>query len=121
MKIQDKDLVLGIAHDITDRKHMEEAVKESEEKFRLLAENSPDLIYQLDVDGKVIYCSPAVEKVLGLKVDEIIGATFKNFISEENMARGFELMENLIEGRSVEPLELKMTTKNGSAIQFTVL
>jgi PAS domain-containing protein len=45
VKIKDQTLVLGIARDITERKHAEKALKESEEKFRMLAEKSANMIF----------------------------------------------------------------------------
>ncbi len=45
-------------------------IKESEERFRNLSDNSPDIIYQLDINGKFKYVNPAWEEVLGHDKDE---------------------------------------------------
>src|SRR3954470_25068342 len=52
--------VQGMARDITDRKAAEEAVKESEEKFRSIVETTNEWIWAIDVDGNYTYTNPAI-------------------------------------------------------------
>ena len=59
--------------DITDRKHAEEALRQSEERFRQVAENVGDFIWEVDASGLYHYTSPSVEKILGYKPDELVG------------------------------------------------
>lgn len=59
--------------DISERKCMEEVMHASEQKFRTLAENSPDPIYRYDRDCRRLYVNPIVGKIIGLPVDELIG------------------------------------------------
>ena len=65
----------GIAHDITDRILMEKKLKDEEQRFRALADQSSDIIALLNREGKIIYENQAVEKILGLKREARIGAT----------------------------------------------
>jgi PAS domain-containing protein len=59
-----------------ERRRTEEALKESEEKFRDLVENITDIIYTIDTEGRITYMSPAIEAVLGYQPDEILGRSF---------------------------------------------
>ncbi len=75
--IKDKDRkVIGyasIARDITERKRMEKALRNSEEYFRALTENASDIITIVDANGIILYKSPSSERVLGYKREELIG------------------------------------------------
>ncbi len=70
---QGKQAILSIARNITERKRLEKALQESEERFRQVAENALEWIWEVDSDGLYTYASPAVEKLLGYKPEEIIG------------------------------------------------
>jgi len=62
-----------VVRDITERKHMEEALRRSEKRFRQVAENAKEWIWEIDADGCYTYTSPVVEQILGYTPQEILG------------------------------------------------
>ena len=55
-----------------ERKRVEEALRESEEKYRLLAESILDIVYEFDLEGKFIYVNEAATRMFGYSKDEIL-------------------------------------------------
>jgi PAS domain S-box-containing protein len=66
-------LLSGILTDITERKRMEEALKEREERYRSLLEGSPDITFIIDKDDRIVYVNSSAANFLGLPAQEIIG------------------------------------------------
>lgn len=83
-KVVDEQVEFGIAQDITSQKESENALLNSEQKFRLLAENSEDIISVHAIDGTIWYLSPSVLNVLGYEVDEIVGRSFSQYVHPED-------------------------------------
>ena len=83
-KVEDEQMEFGIAQDITFQKEAENALLNSEQKFRLLAENSEDIISVHAIDGTIWYLSPSVATVLGYEVDEVIGRSFEPYVHPED-------------------------------------
>ena len=65
--------IIGIMHDISDRKQMEEQLRFEEKRFRNLVEHSSDVIVVVNLEGNIVYQNPAIEKVLGYKPEERAG------------------------------------------------
>jgi len=65
--------ICGIARDITDLKKAEEALRASERAYATLVENAGDMIARFDTDLRHIYCNPAVERILGIPMNAMIG------------------------------------------------
>ncbi len=62
-----------LLHGIVQRSHVEHALRESEERFRSLVQNSSDIITVLGADGTIVYESPSIERILGYHPTELIG------------------------------------------------
>ncbi len=72
-RLEDKQFVIAVARDITERKKLEDALRQSEERFREVAEHEQEWIWEVDAEGIYTYASPVVEKMLGYKPEEVVG------------------------------------------------
>lgn len=78
-----------VASDITARKRAEEAIRRSEERFRLMVSNVKDYaIFLLDAEGRVVSWNEGAERIKGYRAEEIIGQHFSRFYSPEEVQRG---------------------------------
>jgi len=76
--------LVGIAQDITERKLAEDALQKSEKRFSDVADNALEWIWEVDTNGKYIYVSPAVERILGYKPKEILQKHFYDLFYPED-------------------------------------
>jgi len=105
--------VQGIARDITARKGAEEALKDSEEKFRSIVETTNEWIWAIDLDGNHTYTNPAIEHILGYKTEEILGANLLEFVHEEDRGELEQLLtQRISEGRGWTGLVLRWKHKH---------
>jgi PAS domain S-box-containing protein len=73
--------LIGSVHDITGRKRMEEALREREERYRLLTECMKDVVWQMDASMTFTYVSPSVLQQCGYTPEEVVGKRLSDFIT----------------------------------------
>lgn len=88
-----------VATDITDRKLAEDALRESEERYRMLAEHAFDGIAIQDFSGTILYVNQSIVQMLGYSgSDEILGKNTLSFIAPEYRELVIQDMQNVING-----------------------
>lgn len=77
--------IIGAVRDITERKLAEEALLKSEQLFRALIEQSFDAVTMIGADGKILYDSPSMTRLLGYRPEEKVGRNLSEFIPNEEL------------------------------------
>lgn len=83
--------VIEYVRDITERKRIEDALRESEEKYRNLSETTHDIIVTTDLDGNITYANPAAKKLMGIR--ETTGIALKDYMNPDQVMRHREMLE----------------------------
>ena len=110
----DKGRVIGTlssGEDITERKKAEQALRESEEKYRDLFENAAEAIITLDLNGHITGANKLIEKY-GFKKEELLGRKYIDFVVETFRPKSAEDFETLVRGSPVQG-EMEAATPTG--------
>ena len=97
---------------IDEHKQAEEALRESEEKFRQMVENINDVIYSTDDKGIFTYISPAIKTAMGYDPSEIIGRNFVELVHKDDLQYLMERFHKALSGE-LEPSEFRLPAKSG--------
>jgi PAS domain S-box-containing protein len=111
-----KPAYLASLRDVSKRKEAEEALRNSEERYRNLIENTNDLVQSVGPDGNLTYVNPAWLKTLGYTEKEVKGLSLVDFIHPACLAQCLKKFREIMAGKDIERLETKFITKEGKEI-----
>lgn len=106
-----------------ERQKALEALKKSEEKFRMIFENVTDVICYVDTKGKVLDVNGRIEELLGYTPEEVTGKDFASVgvLRIQDLPRLLRLFKQTVQtGKPVSPVELQLRHKNGSKVTVEV-
>jgi len=136
--IDGKTKTIAAFKDITERKQMQQELirhsenleklveerthdlRESEEKFRGIAERSFDIIAMLDLEGRVTYASPAVTWITGYTPEEMVGQHFQNYLPKDVVPKEIQAFVEIAKGEVSRAVQLRIVRKDGSLAQAEV-
>jgi PAS domain S-box-containing protein len=106
---------IGIVRDITEREQAEETLRQSEEYFRRLIENAPDLITVIEPTGEIRYQSPSIERILGYRAEDMIGSNVWQIIHPQDArAVGDAIARGLLEPGMFELVVFRARHRDGN-------
>ena len=117
VNINGEEHILSSTVDLSERKKVEEELLESEEKFRNLAEQSPNMIF-INQGGRVVYANKKGEEIVGYSKEEFYSPTFNflNLTSPEYVETVKLSFAKHLRGEEVSPYEYVLVTKEGKRI-----
>jgi len=115
---EDQPAILSINRDVTKRRIIEKAYKESEAKLKAIVKNSSDIIFIFDKDLKYKFISPAFENITGYKIEEKLNKYLLDDIHPEDQRKLLDLLDERNEGKISGPtlIELRYKRKDGEYI-----
>ncbi|MBD1845542.1 PAS domain-containing protein [Cyanobacteria bacterium FACHB-63] len=113
--------VVGTVHDITDRKQVEDELRESEQMFRAVVENTPDIIVRYNRDLRYLYINPTVERALGIPPEQFIGKTGVELgFTDERSQFWYATLQQVFETGQGSSIEYEFPNLNGEMRLYQV-
>jgi len=116
LQTEDSVFVLAVMMDTTQWR-MKKYLQETERNVNRLFENTTDLYYRIDAQGKVLRASPAVEHMLGYRIDEVIGQASAMFYADPGERDA--LIERLVRDGRVSDYEVQLRGKHGQLVDVS--
>jgi len=109
---------MGLIEDITERKEAQEALKESEKKYRRIIEHMDDVYYRADMEGNLVMASPSGKDMLGYEIDNIVGDRIESlYVNEEDRK---EFLKEIERKGSIKNFETDLERKDGEVVHVLV-
>jgi PAS domain S-box-containing protein len=105
--------LINVFRDVSARVEVERKLEESERRYRLLTEHATDMVSQTSVStGRLTFLSPAVERLTGYRVDELIGARMQDLVHPDDRADFLAAFTDLVSGRRESGQAIRFRARN---------
>jgi two-component system cell cycle sensor histidine kinase/response regulator CckA len=112
--------MVSVARDVTERKRFEDALKRSEEKYRIVLEANPDPVVVYGIEGKVVYFNPAFTRLFGWTLEDCLGKKMDFFVPEDAWPKTKMMIDKVLSGENFSGIETRRYTKEGNIIPVSI-
>ena len=118
LRLEDANSKLQL--ELGERKQIENALRESEERYRELFDNAKDAIYVHDLNGKYLSANQAARKLIGYRIEEILGKSFAEFMDPEHAGRMREKLNSRLVETQPSTYETELRARDGRPVPIEV-
>jgi PAS domain S-box-containing protein len=105
---------------VTEQKRMEETLRDSQERLKVIIENVNDAIFQLSPSGIIKYVSPNVEKLYGYKPEELVGKHLKKTTPKAEIPKALKALKNILSGKVIKNFEINQLDSRGKKVPMEI-
>ena len=117
MALKGKTVATGTMLDITESKRAQEALRESEEKYRTILEDIEDGYFEVDIAGNLTFFNGSLCRIFGYSKDELIGMNNRQYTDEENAKKLYQTFNRVYTtGKSDKGFDWEIISKDGNKI-----
>lgn len=104
--------------EINERQKIQHTLREREERYRALAENTYDLITEVDIESRFLYLSPNIKDMLGYNIFELVGRYYYDFVHKDDLDKVKQIFKRGFRNYKGEEISYRFRHKNGSYVMF---
>ncbi len=113
-----RELILGIFHDLTERRRAEERLRESEERFRIMADGCPSVMWVTDVEGRIQFINWAFRELIGTTYEQVEGHKWQMVLHPDDAPQYLEALQRAVRERSHFCAEVRARRSDGEWRNF---